>query len=278
MKTPEELYLVLTGGIRRFFSDAGKTNAVLGISGGLDSAVVSCLAQDALGKEQVCGLLMPGPFSTVHSLNDAMELCMLNGIPNYIIPIDQIYHKFLRELSPVFEHDTHGVMEENLQARIRGVLLMAYANKKDCLLLNTSNKSELAMGFGTLYGDLAGALMVLADVYKTSVYDLAAFLNRDEERIPAHTISKEPSAELYIDQKDTDSLPEYDVLDPILHALIEEGKTEEELLDSGTNPELLAGITHKMRLSGFKALQVPPLLAVTDHPLLPPDKSLRYDL
>ena len=130
MKTPEELYLVLTGGIRRFFSDAGKTNAVLGISGGLDSAVVSCLAQDALGKEQVCGLLMPGPFSTVHSLNDAMELCMLNGIPNYIIPIDQIYHKFLRELSPVFEHDTHGVMEENLQARIRGVLLMAYANKK----------------------------------------------------------------------------------------------------------------------------------------------------
>ena len=278
MKTSEELYLSLIGGIRHFFRDAGNKTAVLGLSGGLDSAVVACLAQDALGKEHVHGLLMPGPYSTVHSLNDALELCALNGISNHIIPIDTIYNKFLRELSTVFEHEHHDVTEENLQARIRAVLLMAYANKKDCLVLNTSNKSELAMGYGTLYGDLAGALMVMADIYKTEVYELAAFLNREGERVPANTISKEPSAELYIDQKDTDSLPEYAVLDPILRSLIEEGKTEEELVRSGIDARLLSGIILKMQRSGFKTHQVPPLLAVTDHPLLPHNKCLRYNL
>lgn len=278
MSTSEKLYQALTGGIRHFFMDAGKETAVLGLSGGLDSAVVACLAQDALGKEHVHGLLMPGPYSTVHSLNDALELCTLNGISYHIIPIDTIFNKFLRELSPVFEHEHQDVTEENLQARIRAVLLMAYANKKDSLVLNTSNKSELAVGYGTLYGDLAGALMVLADLYKTEVYELAAFLNRDGERIPGHSISKEPSAELYIDQKDTDSLPEYAVLDPILHALIEEGKTEEELVLSGIDAQLLSGIIQKMKRSGFKTHQVPPMLTVTDHPLLPRNKCLHYNL
>ncbi|MFA6818623.1 MAG: NAD(+) synthase [Bacteroidales bacterium] len=278
MNTSEELHRILTGGIREFFRQAGKERAVIGISGGLDSAVVSCLATDALGSENVHGLLMPGPYSTVHSLTDALKLCTLNQISHHIIPIDAIFHKFLRELSPVFEHAPHDLAEENIQARIRAVLLMAYANKKDALVLNTSNKSELAMGYGTLYGDLAGALMVVGDVYKTDLYDLAEYLNRKEERIPVHTIRKEPSAELHIDQKDSDSIPEYPVLDPILHGLIEEGLSVAQLVGSGTPESLVREIENKIMKTSFKAHQVPPTLAVTGHPLLPENKCLRFHL
>ncbi|HHV02422.1 MAG: NAD(+) synthase [Bacteroidales bacterium] len=278
MKTSSEIYEILTGGIRQYFRETGKKTAVLGISGGIDSAVVACLAQDALGKENVHGLLMPGPYSTVHSLTDALKLCTLNEISYHIIPIDSIFHKFLRELSPVFEHAPHDVTEENIQARIRAVLLMAYANKKDSLVLNTSNKSELAMGYGTLYGDLAGAMMVLGDVYKTDIYDLAEFLNNKIERIPEHTIVKEPSAELHIDQKDSDSMPEYCVLDPILHALIEEERSATDLAVPGASPDIVAGIANRVKLASFKVHQVPPVLAVTDHPLIPENKCLRYNL
>ncbi|NLN71159.1 MAG: NAD(+) synthase, partial [Chloroflexi bacterium] len=166
MKSAGQLYDVLIEGISRFFKEAGKKKAVLGLSGGLDSAVVACLAQDALGKNNVHSLLMPGPYSTIHSITDALKSCSLNELSHHIVPIDAIYHKALRELSSVMEHTNFDVTEENVQARLRAVFLMAYANKHNTLLLCTSNKSELAMGYGTLYGDLAGALMVLGDVYK----------------------------------------------------------------------------------------------------------------
>ena len=276
MKSVEQLYKTLVNGISRFFEEAGKKKAVLGISGGLDSAVVACLAQDALGPSQVHGLLLPGPFSTIHSLTDAFKLCSLNKISHHVISIDPIYQKFVRELSPVLEHTSQDMTEENLQARIRGVCLMAYANKKDALLLCTSNKSELAMGYGTLYGDLAGAVMVLGDVYKTQVYELADFLNRERERIPAHTITKEPSAELRIDQKDSDSLPPYPILDPILKAFIEEKRAAKEIITAGFPLDIVTKICKQLGMSSFKYLQTPPVLAVTEHPLLPKNKCYRY--
>lgn len=276
MKPAGELYKTLTEGISRFFNEAGKKKAILGISGGLDSAVVAALAADALGKENVHGLLLPGPYSTIHSITDALKLCSLNGLNYHIVPIDSIYQKFLRELSSVFEHTQPDVTEENIQARIRGVFLMAYANKKNALLLCTSNKSELAMGYGTLYGDLTGALMVLGDVYKTQVYELAAFLNKDTERIPEHTLRKPPSAELRLDQKDTDSLPAYHLLDPILFSLFEEGRSAEQIMESGTPPDLVREVAGKAGHYQFKYLQVPPVLAVTEHPLLPENKCYRY--
>ncbi|MCL2738364.1 MAG: NAD(+) synthase [Bacteroidales bacterium] len=268
----EHNYQVLVAGIKRFFGDAGKTSAVLGLSGGIDSAVVLCLVADALGKEHVHGLMMPSPFSTVHSLTDAIKLAEQADISYHVIPIDSIYSRFLKELAPVFEHSQPDTCEENIQARIRACLLMAYANKKDCLLLNTTNKSELAMGYGTLYGDLAGALMVLADVYKTEVYELATFLNSEKNRIPLSIITKEPSAELRANQKDSDSLPPYPVLDPLLHALIEEGQSPDALIAKGEPKEIVEQAVQAMRHSAFKRLQLPPLLKVSQHPLLSKDK------
>jgi NAD+ synthase (glutamine-hydrolysing) len=268
----EDIYQTLVTGIRRFFTDAGKAQAVMGLSGGIDSAVVLCLAIDALGKEHVHGLMMPSPFSTVHSVTDAVKLAEQADISYHIIPIDSIYHRFLKELAPAFGLSHPDLAEENLQARIRGALLMAFANKKDCLLLNTTNKSELAMGYGTLYGDLAGALMVLADIYKTQVYDLAAFLNSESPRIPASIIRKEPSAELRIDQKDSDTLPPYTILDPTLYALIEEALTPEAVIDKGASEEMVGRIVAAMRYSTFKYLQLPPLIQVSNHPLLSPEK------
>ncbi len=276
MKPVEHVYNTLTNGISRFFKEAGKKKAVLGLSGGLDSAVVACLVQDALGPSHVHGLLMPGPFSTIHSLTDALKSCSLNNISHHIVSIDAVYQKLLRELSPVFEHTTPDVTEENMQARIRGICLMAYANKHDALLLCTSNKSELAMGYGTLYGDLTGALMVLGDVYKTQVYELAHFLNRERERVPEHSILKEPSAELRIGQKDSDTLPPYAILDPILKALIEEKRTVKEIINAGFPLDIVVRISQQVGKSSFKYLQVPPVLAVTEHPLLPKNKSYRY--
>ncbi len=272
--TTEKIYQCLIDGLRRFFSEAGCRKAVIGLSGGIDSALVACLAIDALGVDNVHALLMPGPFSTVHSLTDAIKLCEIQSLSYHIVPIDGIYNKFQRELAPVFEHAPHDVTEENLQARIRSTLLMAYANKKNALVLNTSNKSELAMGYGTLYGDLAGALMVIADIYKTEVYELSSLINTPAERIPLHTIEKEPSAELHANQKDRDSLPPYPILDPILRALIEEGRTPRELIKAGNPPDCIESACTKMNRNKFKGLQCPPLLQVTDKPLLPENKCI----
>ena len=182
--------------IRDFFAQAGMSRAVLGLSGGLDSAVVAALAVEALGKDNVTGILMPSSWSTVHSVNDAVTLADNLGIKYHIVPISAVYDRFMKETEPLFEGDFHwDITQENLQARIRSTILMIYSNRHRALLLNTTNKSELSMGYGTLYGDLCGALMVIADLYKTEVYEMAAWINRNGEVIPSSTIAKAPSAE-----------------------------------------------------------------------------------
>ena len=190
--------------IRDFFAQAGMSRAVLGLSGGLDSAVVAALAAEALGKDNVTGILMPSSWSTVHSVNDAVTLADNLGIKYHIVPISAIYDRFMKETEPLFEGDFHwDITQENLQARIRSTILMIYSNRHRALLLNTTNKSELSMGYGTLYGDLCGALMVIADLYKTEVYEMAAWINRNGEVIPSSTIAKAPSAELKEGQNST---------------------------------------------------------------------------
>lgn len=273
--TTEELYAKLVEGIRSYFKGCGCTKAVLGLSGGIDSAVVAALAVEALGKENVHGIMMPSEFSTLHSIQDAVDLAQNLQIDYNVVSISDIYNRFMRELVPVFAHHREwSTAEENLQARIRGTLLMAYANKFGALLLNTSNKSELCAGYGTLYGDLAGAIMVIADVYKCDVYELAYYINREGEVIPISTLTKAPSAELRKNQKDTDSLPEYSDLDPILYALNEEGKSFEQLEAEGTDKALLERIKKLLAGSAFKIHQIPPILNVSSKPLVYKEKQL----
>lgn len=274
-KDPEVVYAMLTRGISGYFREQGKERTVLGLSGGIDSAVVLCLAVEALGKENVHAILMPSPYSTLHSVADAVELSSNLGVEHSVVPIESILNRYLKELEDLFCGEVKGLTIENLQARIRANILMAYSNNTGALLLNTSNKSELAMGYGTLYGDLCGALMVLADLYKLEVYDLANYINTISEAIPQNTIIKEPSAELRDNQKDSDSIPEYSILDPILHALIEEGKSAEELLAQGKERILIDRIVKLMGLSSFKVHQLPPMLQLSNHPLLPHSKCLK---
>lgn len=274
-KDPEVVYAMLTRGISGYFREQGKERAVLGLSGGIDSAVVLCLAVEALGKENVHAILMPSPYSTLHSVADAVELSSNLGVEHSVVPIESILNRYVKELEDLFCGEVKGLTIENLQARIRANILMAYSNNTGALLLNTSNKSELAMGYGTLYGDLCGALMVLADLYKLEVYDLANYINTISEAIPQNTIIKEPSAELRDNQKDSDSIPEYSILDPILHALIEEGKSAEELLAQGKERILIDRIVKLMGLSSFKVHQLPPMLQLSNHPLLPHNKCLK---
>ena len=181
----EDIHDRIVRAVRDFFAQAGMSRAVLGLSGGIDSAVVASIAAEALGKDHVTGILMPSSWSTVHSVNDAVELADNLGIKYHIIPIGAVYDRFIKETEPLFEGDFHwDTTQENLQARIRGTILMLYSNRHGALLLNTTNKSELSMGYGTLYGDLCGSLMVIADLYKTEVYELAAYINREKELIP----------------------------------------------------------------------------------------------
>lgn len=265
----EVVHEKLVNSLRNFFARCGAKKAVLGLSGGIDSAVVAALAVEALGKENVCGILMPSPYSTLHSLTDAVDLANNLDIKYLVIPIEKIYMRYIKDLSPIFDGDHHwDNTQENIQARIRGTILMSYSNRKGALLLNTSNKSELAMGYGTLYGDLSGALMVIADIYKTQVYDLANHINKNSVIIPVSTITKAPSAELRPDQKDTDSLPEYSVLDPVLHSLIEEGKTKEELIKEGVDSALIDKILTLKARSAFKAHQMAPVIKISNKPLL----------
>lgn len=259
--------------IRDFFAQAGMSRAVLGLSGGLDSAVVAALAAEALGKDNVTGILMPSSYSTVHSVNDAVTLADNLGIKYHIVPIGTIYDRFLKETEVLFEGDFHwDTTQENLQARIRGTILMIYSNRHGALLLNTTNKSELSMGYGTLYGDLCGALMVIADLYKTEVYELAAYINRNGETIPASTITKAPSAELRDGQKDTDSLPPYDVLDPVLYSLNEGRKSAEQILQEGTDSHLVERIMHLRKAAAFKVHQLAPMIRLSSAPLLSSSK------
>ncbi len=252
--------------IRAFFKKACADKAVLGLSGGIDSAVVMALAVEALGNKNVHGILMPSPFSTMHSINDAVTLAENLDSPYTVIPIGSIYHRFLKELDPLFKNTDFDTTEENLQARIRGTILMAYSNKFKALLLNTSNKSELSVGYGTLYGDLCGALMVIADLYKIEVYELASYINREKTIIPESTMTKAPSAELRDNQKDTDSLPEYSKLDPLLYALHEEGRNPDEL-EKEYGKEFIDRVLKLKSSASFKAMQFAPIVKVGTKPL-----------
>ncbi|MBQ0123694.1 MAG: NAD(+) synthase [Bacteroidales bacterium] len=266
---------LIIGKIRDFFASCGKSKAVLGLSGGIDSALVAALATEALGKENVHGILMPSQFSSLHSVSDSVDLANNLGIKYDVIPIDKIYKRFMLEMHTFFEIGKWSVAQENIQARARGTILMTYSNRYDALVLNTSNKSELFMGYGTLYGDLCGAMMVIADLYKLQVYELSNHMNRNGEIIPKSIIEKAPSAELRPGQKDTDSLPEYEVLDPILHALHEEGLTVDEVIATkGVDRELLERILRLKRGAAFKVMQIPPVLTVGNKPVVPPFKCI----
>ncbi|MBQ7575746.1 MAG: NAD(+) synthase [Bacteroidales bacterium] len=270
----EEAHSLLVSKIKAYFDGCGMSRAVVGLSGGIDSAVVFALACEALGEGNVHGVLMPSGFSTSHSVKDAEDLARNCGASYDIVPIGRIYDSFMAELEPLFADGQWSVAQENIQARSRAVILMAYSNKRGALVLNTSNKSELFMGYGTLYGDLAGAMMVIADLYKLQVYELARHINRDREIIPVSTMTKAPSAELKPGQKDTDSLPPYEILDPVLHALCEEGRSAEEVIASGADRATVERIIRLKKASAFKVMQIPPMLKVGDHPIAPEFKCL----
>ena len=250
-------------GIRDYFSKMKFTNAVLGLSGGIDSAVTLVLATRALGTENVRVLLMPSQYSSGHSVDDARQLAKNLGVQYDIISIREIYDAYLEKLEPVFNNIPFGIAEENVQARVRGTLLMAISNKFGNLLLNTSNKSEVAVGYGTLYGDMNGGMSVLGDVYKTDVYRLARFINAGKEIIPENTIVKPPSAELRPDQKDSDSLPDYDLLDTILYSYIELRKSVEEIISEGFDKEIVNKTIRLVNSNEYKRFQTPPILRVS---------------
>jgi NAD+ synthase (glutamine-hydrolysing) len=250
-------------GLKDYFGKLGLSKAILGLSGGIDSAVTAVLATRALGKENVSVVLMPSEFSSDHSIEDARILAENLGISHTILPINELYDTWLKNLQPHFKDLPFGLAEENLQARIRGTLLMAFSNKFGPILLNTSNKSEMAVGYGTLYGDMCGGLSVIGDLYKTEVYELAAFINKDELVIPLNTLTKPPSAELRPGQKDADSLPDYAILDQILYLYIEKNQGPNEIISAGFDAALVARILRLVNINEFKRHQTAPVLRIS---------------
>jgi len=258
-----QIHHALVLGIRDYFRKMGFKQAILGSSGGVDSAITLALACEALGAENVRAVLMPSTFSTSHSVADAELLSQSLGNPYDIIPIKNIYESFLQSLKPVFKDLPFGLAEENLQARTRGNLLMSLANKFGYILLNTSNKSELSTGYGTLYGDMAGGLSVLGDVYKMQIYALGKYLNRNANIIPENILTKAPSAELRPDQKDSDSLPEYPILDKVLYQYIERRQGPKEITAMGIDEKLVARIVKLVNTSEYKRNQFCPIIRVS---------------
>lgn len=250
-------------GIQEYFDKLGFSRAIVGLSGGLDSAITVSLAAKALGASNVLAVLMPSRFSSEHSIKDSEELVENLGINSETIAIHKPYNTFLNELQPYFLQKPFDVTEENLQARIRGTILMALSNKHGYILLNTTNKSEMAVGYGTLYGDLAGSMSVLADVYKSDVYEMARYMNQDEELIPQNIIIKPPSAELRPGQKDSDSLPEYEILDRILYLYIEEECAPTEIIEEGFDASLVRRIIRMVNINEFKRHQTAPVIRVS---------------
>ena len=259
----ELLYNAIKLGLTDYFRKMGFKKAVLGLSGGIDSALVAAIAVDALGKENVVGILMPSKFSSDHSITDAVDLAKNLGIKHHTIPIKNIVESFDSSLSEIFKGTTFGIAEENIQARSRGVILMAYSNKFGFILLNTSNKSEAAVGYSTLYGDMNGGLSILGDVYKTDVFKLCHYINKEKEIIPNNTIVKPPSAELRPDQKDSDSLPDYDTLDAILHLYIEKKDSLQEIVKKGFEEEIVKKTILMVNRNEYKRFQSPPILRVS---------------
>ena len=258
------LHDAIVCGIRDYFKHNGIKKAVIGLSGGIDSAVVLPLAVEALGRQNVFGMMMPSQFSTDHSVNDAVQEAENLQIYYEIVPIEPLYKTFMKQLSPVFKGTPFGLAEENLQARIRGNLLMAAANKTGAMLLNTSNKSEAACGYGTMYGDLCGGMSVIGDLYKSQVYALARYINRKKEIIPQNCIDKAPSAELRPGQKDSDSLPPYDTIEKILRLHLEEKKDEKEIIKEGVDKEITRKVLDLFYKNAYKRRQTPPVIRLSN--------------
>ncbi|MEO7265140.1 MAG: NAD+ synthase [Ferruginibacter sp.] len=257
------VYDALGMGVKDYFTKMGFNKAILGSSGGIDSAVTLAIACDALGAENVTAVLMPSEYSSGHSVADAEALSKNLNNPYEILPIKDVYEAFLKTLKPVFKDLPFSIAEENIQSRSRGNLLMAMANKFGYILLNTSNKSELATGYGTLYGDMAGGIGVLGDCYKLQVYELAKYINRNEELIPLNIINKAPSAELRPNQKDSDSLPEYNILDKILYQYIEQTKGPDEIKAAGFDADLVDKILKLVNTNEYKRNQFCPIIRIS---------------
>lgn len=253
----------LVMGVKNYFEKLGFSQAILGLSGGIDSAVTLAIAAKALESENVLSVLMPSQFSSQHSVDDSVEMVKKLGSPHKIITIKELYKSFDKKLHLHFNDLPFGIAEENVQARIRGVLLMALSNKFGYILLNTSNKSEAAVGYGTLYGDMNGGLSVIGDVYKTEVFELARYINLDKEIIPENIITKPPSAELRPDQKDSDSLPDYAILDEILYQYIELRQGPKELIKMGFDEALVKRTLRLVNINEYKRYQTPPILRVS---------------
>jgi NAD+ synthase (glutamine-hydrolysing) len=257
------IHKALVAGIRDYFIKTGLKSGIVGLSGGVDSAVCLCLAVEALGNKNVRALLMPSRYSSDHSVKDAVALADTLKVNYDIINIEKPFSAFEEDLAPVFKGMKPDVTEENIQARIRATLLMAVSNKYGCILLNTSNKSEAAVGYGTLYGDMAGGLSVIGDVYKTDVYRLAGFINRNSEIIPENIIRKLPSAELRPDQFDTDSLPDYNILDAVLYQYIELQKPASRIIKEGADKDTVLKVIRMINFNEYKRYQAPPVLRIS---------------
>ena len=257
------IYKALVLGLRDYFKKTGLKTCIIGLSGGIDSALCLCIAADALGKENVRALLMPSRYSSDHSVTDAVALAGNLGVHYDLINIEKPFRAFEEELAPVFNGMERDIAEENIQARIRATLLMAVSNKHGCIVLNTSNKSEAAVGYGTLYGDMAGGLSVIGDVYKTDVYRLADYINRKGEVIPRNIITKMPSAELRPNQFDTDSLPDYNILDSILIQYIEMQKPASRIIKDGADSDTVLKVIRMINSNEYKRYQAPPVLRIS---------------
>jgi NAD+ synthase (glutamine-hydrolysing) len=263
-KEPVELiHKALVTGIRDYFAKTNFKNCIVGLSGGIDSALCLCLAVEALGKENARALLMPSRYSSEHSVKDATALAEKLNVQYDILSIEKPFRAFEEDLAPMFRGKVKDITEENIQARIRAVLLMAISNKFGCILLNTSNKSEAAVGYGTLYGDMAGGLSVLGDVYKTDIYRLAKYINRKQAIIPENTMNKLPSAELKPGQFDSDSLPDYKILDSILYQYIELQKPADRITGEGIDYETVLKVIRLINYNEFKRYQAPPVLRIS---------------
>jgi NAD+ synthetase len=259
----ESILNALIMGTRDYVRKCGFSKAVIGLSGGIDSALTACIAVQALGKENVVVIFMPSQYTLKENFEDTKELVSNLGIKLFNVPIKGIFNNFLQDLSPLFKDVETEVTGQNIQARIRGIILMALSNKFGYLLLSTGNKSELAVGYCTLYGDMSGGLAVISDVPKTIVYRIARLINKEKEMIPEKIIQKPPSAELKPDQLDQDDLPPYEVLDGILKAYVEDNKAVEEIIELGFEPSIVRDIISRVDRNEYKRHQAPPGLKVT---------------
>ncbi len=259
----EAIYKALTLGIKDYVSKCGFKKVLIGLSGGIDSALTATLACDALGPENVIGILMPSRYSSEGSIEDSKSLAQNLNIKTETLPIHNIFDSYLSSLKPIFQSENSSAAEENLQARIRGTLLMAISNQRGALLLTTGNKSELGTGYCTLYGDMSGGLAVLSDVPKTTVYELSKYINRNKIRIPESSITKAPSAELRPNQTDQDTLPPYETLDQILKTYIEDHKPISQIIKKGFDAQLVKDLIHRIDRNEYKRRQAPPGLRIS---------------